>query len=288
MFMRVTSVVVLVASWVMVAVPSYGQIRPRPAAKSGSAEANQRISDYQGMLAAQDAEFKRDVATGLSLFGEDAKMKGKEYAGTLAQKNAPDFKIGDWGQIGNSLRVISKVSGTECLVLPDYKGSEVMLLRGLDMSKVTDGVQFILPRPVAIQETYTYVAVSQAKKTVLVLEADPAKVNKASEKARAAIEAEAKKKAEADAEKAKENAKKQADADAARKAKKEAAAKFEPDAKKELDDIKRSRYLPTVALKKLRALIEKYPDTDAAEEAQGIIDEKMNRSQPAKLPIRRR
>jgi hypothetical protein len=59
-----------------------------------------------------------------------------------------------------------------------------MLIRGLDTSKVTDGVDFVLPYPFVIQTTYSYTAVSGAQKTVLVLECKNAKVDEAIENAR--------------------------------------------------------------------------------------------------------
>jgi hypothetical protein len=59
----------------------------------------------------------------------------KEHAGTLGAIAPPDFKIGDSGYTGHIFKVISKVSDTECLVLPRYKGSQVMLIRGFDVAK---------------------------------------------------------------------------------------------------------------------------------------------------------
>lgn len=232
-------------------------------------------------LAAMKREGLECWERGINLFGTDPKRTDIAHRGTLSGKEPKDFQIGQWGMCSTIFKVVNKVNDKELLLIPrDVIGAEPVLLRGLDTSKVTDGAQFQIPRPVVIQETYSYVAVSQTKKTVLVFDADPAKVDKEFEKVKAA---ESKKNADKEAEIAKSKAKEEAD----RKAKKEAAAKFEPEAKKMMDDIKKSRYLPTVALKKLKELIEKYPDTDAAEEAQRIIDEKVNRSQP-KPPIRRR
>jgi uncharacterized cupin superfamily protein len=70
------------------------------------------------------------------------------------------------------------------------------------MSKVTDGATFILQHPVVIQETYTYKAVSGARKTILVLDVNKEKVGKEIAKLRAA--AEAKQAAELAAENAKQ------------------------------------------------------------------------------------
>ena len=100
----------------------------------------------------------------------------KEYHGTLCNKHAPDFQIGDWGCTDDVFQVIGKVSDNECLAVPKHPGSQVMLIRGLDMSKVTDGVQFILPSPVVIETTYSYQAVNGGRKTVLVLEFSESKL----------------------------------------------------------------------------------------------------------------
>ena len=45
-----------------------------------------------------------------------------------------------------------------------------MLVRGLDTSKATDDIEFILQHPVVIRRTYSYATVSRAQKTVLGLE----------------------------------------------------------------------------------------------------------------------
>jgi hypothetical protein len=54
--------------------------------------------------------------------------------------------------------------------MPLYRDAEPLVLRGFDVAKITDGVQFILQHPLVIRDTYTYTAVSGSKKTVLVLE----------------------------------------------------------------------------------------------------------------------
>ena len=148
-------------------------------------------------------EYRKALESGGFLFGADKRWTEGELPGTLATKNPPDFKIGDWGCTFAWFRVLNKVSNTECLVLPRYKigqfdgstgppskrllgvldNSEVMLIRGLDMSKVSDGVQFVLQYPVVIQGTYSYTAVSGARKTVLVLERNDSKLNEIAEAA---------------------------------------------------------------------------------------------------------
>jgi len=58
-----------------------------------------------------------------------------------------------------------------------------MLIRGFDMSKVTDGAQFVLQHPVVIQRTYSYTAASGSEKTVLVLERNESELTKLAEPA---------------------------------------------------------------------------------------------------------
>ncbi len=115
------------------------------------------------MQAAQE-KYKKRAETGRALFGSNDRCGYKTaLSGTLWAKNDPrDFKIGDWGCTSVAFRVVNKVGKTECLVLPLYKGAEVLLVRGLDMSKVTDGAEFILQQPVWIDSTYDYTAVSGA------------------------------------------------------------------------------------------------------------------------------
>ncbi len=101
--------------------------------------------------------------------------------GTLAGKSPLDFKIDDWGCTDCTFQAINKVSKTECIGrftgIAGRAESEVMLLRGFDMAKVTDGARFVLQYPVVIRTTYNYTTVADDKKTVLVLERDDAKIN---------------------------------------------------------------------------------------------------------------
>lgn len=187
------TVVLTMAVWALTAAASYGQVR---AVQRGSAaEAQLRAEHRQAMgdTAEQRAEREKALETGRSLFGVDERLTGPSRAdlvGTLVRKAPTDYGIGDWGYTGLSFQVLNKVSDTECLVLPKYKGAEVMLLRGFDMSKVTDGVEFILQHPTFIQETYTYPTVAGGRKTVLVLERNEQKVAEILAKARAKRDAE--------------------------------------------------------------------------------------------------
>ncbi len=168
----------VMAVWALTAAASYGQVR---AIRAGSAEHLQMLYDLEWRIAKEKEEHKKNLENGRSLFGADKRwidskadgydrLSQDELKGTLIHKSPRDFRIGDWGCTSHNFRIINKVSDTECLVLPRNKGSEVMLIRGLDTSKVTDGVEFILQHPVVIQDTYDYTAVSSSQKTVLVLE----------------------------------------------------------------------------------------------------------------------
>lgn len=186
------------AVWALTGAVSYGQPR---ALEKGSVEAARFLAEAQRRSEARKAAYDKDIKFGRSLFGADERWFDYDRfsvgysksmkVGTL--KNPTDFKVGDWGCTSTAFRVIGKVSDTECLVLPRWKGAEVMLIRRLDMSKVTDGAEFILQHPVVIQGTYSYAAVSGAEKTVLVLECNASNLDeliaKASEQAEAARKA---------------------------------------------------------------------------------------------------
>jgi len=207
------TILLTVVVWALTAAAGYGQGKIN-AAKVGSAEAASRIFEYQQSLRepspereAASREYRKALEFGRSLFGADKRWTEGELPGTLATKNPPDFKVGDWGCTSAWFRVLNKLSDTECLVLPRYKidqfdestvktlgppsrrlfgvldDSEVMLIRGLDMSKASDGVQFVLQYPVVIQGTYSYTAVSGSQKTVLVLERNDSKLNEIAEAA---------------------------------------------------------------------------------------------------------
>lgn len=177
--------------WVLAAAACCGQDIQQLQQNTAAALEQQRAAAKKRRAAALRQQ--ASLAAGRALFGADERWTGKkqsEVSGTLLGKTPPDFRIGDWGCTAVQFKTLSKVSNAECLVMPQVKNAEPSLLRGLDMSKVTDGVQFILQHPVVIQETYSYNAVSGARKTVLVLEVNESRLAEATAKIRAAAEAE--------------------------------------------------------------------------------------------------
>ncbi|MGD0653569.1 MAG: SHD1 domain-containing protein [Thermoguttaceae bacterium] len=170
--------------------------------------------EREKLIAEEQDKHQKDLKSGRDLFGIDKRWNTSEFVGTLLKKQPPDFKVGDWGCISGSFKVFDKVSKTECLVTIRYdvytepRNSKPMLLKGLDMSKVVDGVEFILQHPVAIQDTYTYSAVSGNNKTVLVLECNSAKLKE--------IDAELKAKDDAEQQAAIEQAKAKKEREAAK------------------------------------------------------------------------
>ncbi len=176
-------ILLAITVWTFTTAIVHGQI-------AGSAEARSNIQKYLQRMAEMQAKFRKNLESGRSLFGADKRWTTGEgeLAGTLAGKHPSDFKVGDWGCTLRTFQILNNVSKSECLVLPMGKGTEVMLIRGLDMSKATDGVQFILQHPVAIQETYSYTTVGGSQKTVLVLDCSKDKIDKLLESARKAAE----------------------------------------------------------------------------------------------------
>ena len=85
-------------------------------------------------------------------------------------KAPSDFAIGDWGCTSITLHLVSKISESAILVTTTEDAPRVMLVRGIDTSKATDDIEFILQHPVVIEQTYSYTAVSGAQKTVLILD----------------------------------------------------------------------------------------------------------------------
>jgi hypothetical protein len=235
-----------VTVWALTVAASYGQyVNPR-SMPAGSAEAAKAMQDFSnvtgtvypyGMNERQYAEYKRRQAiyqkgfvTGASLFGVDKRWSGEDgkWAGTLLEKEPSDLTVGDWGCTAVLFRVIGKVGSTELLATSVYSSyltrrpePRVVLIRGLDTSKVTDGVQFILQHPVVIQGTYSYTAVSGGRDTVLVLERNESKLNEvAAATLKAAEAAQAQKDQQA---KAKQKAAEAARAEKQRQAEKLAA-----------------------------------------------------------------
>jgi hypothetical protein len=176
------TIALTMVAWLMVAVVCYGQ----DSAMWNTMQALERQKS-------QAETYERCLEAGRALFGADerwTKTKKGAFAGTLLGKEPPDFQIGDWGCTTAQFKVLNKISNTECLVLARTENPAAMLLRGLDMSKVTDGAQFVLQHPVVIQATYSYTAVSGSKKTVVVLAANDTKLAEVTAKIRAAAEAE--------------------------------------------------------------------------------------------------
>ncbi len=170
------------------------QIRGKAA---GSADANQSISDYFERNRGPDqdpveaarlkAESRKHLESGRNLIGVDERLTRKlaeqqrqEFSGSLYGKRPTDFEIGDWGCIAVEFQTIQVVSSNECLLLPKFTAANLILLRGPDTSKVTDGVVFVLQHPVVICETFKYKTTSGTQKTVLVL--DTSKFNELLEK----------------------------------------------------------------------------------------------------------
>jgi len=202
--------------WVLGAAVGYGQIR---AIEWGSPDHYERIIEDRQQLvdakraaeekaAKRRAEKKKCLDSGRSLFGVDERWTEQRggVGGTLVGKPPSGFKIGDWGCTSAQFRILDKVSSTEFLVLPKDTEAEPMLVRGLDTSKVTDGVEFILQHPVFIRETYSYPTVAGGQKTVFVLERNEEELAKKA--AGIAAAAEAKRKAAEAKRKAAEAAKK--------------------------------------------------------------------------------
>lgn len=161
---------------------SYGQGR---AVMKDSPEAGEWMR--QAWLDAQLAASKRTkrMESGRFLFGVDERWtavfdsKGKDdFAGTLFNKDLPDFRVGDWGCSDASYTVLQKLGDDSLLASTRAPFNDVVLLRGLDCSKVTDGVEFILQRPVFITGTHTYAAITGASRTVLLIECSPDRVSK--------------------------------------------------------------------------------------------------------------
>lgn len=161
---------------------SFGQGR---AVMKDSPEAGQLMRG--AWLDAQMSAWKRTkrIESGRFLFGVDERWtaafdsKGKsESAGTLFNKDMPDFRVGDWGCSDDSYTVLQKLGDDSLLASTRAPVNDVVLLRGLDCSKVTDGVEFILQHPVFITGTHTYTATAGASRTVLLMECSTDRVSK--------------------------------------------------------------------------------------------------------------
>jgi hypothetical protein len=158
--------------------PSYCQPPPplRPAVKAGSAEDLRQRQEQIDMMRQLEAESKKARESGEQLFGSDKRWTERKAEGTMQHSILINYKTGDWGNTSDIFTVVSKVNDSECLIRTRQReGSHTLLLRGFDMSKVTDGVQFVLQHPIVIQGTYSYTEAG-TKKTVLVMERDERKL----------------------------------------------------------------------------------------------------------------
>ncbi len=120
------------------------------------------------------------VKAGEGFFGKDKLLTAKtekQFRGTLAAKKPPAFMIGDWGYTKQIFEVLDVISDNELLVLPIYKDSNAMLVRGLPTKKVTTGSEFIMQYPVKIEETYSYTTINETRETVLILLVTPVTEN---------------------------------------------------------------------------------------------------------------
>jgi formylglycine-generating enzyme required for sulfatase activity len=210
-----TTALTMVA-WLMMAVACYGQASDEELI-GNTMDFSDRVKRQEQELAKEQAakkvEHDRAVAVGRSLFGadkrwmEDRSISDSWSTGTVFGKSPLAYTVGDWGYTELEFRVIGR-AGKDCLVLPNVPGAQVMLLRGLDMSKVTDGVTFVLQHPFVIPETYSYRTVTGGQKTVLVMEVNEEKL--AVELAKVGADIETQKAAKMAAEKAKQDAEKAA------------------------------------------------------------------------------
>ncbi len=175
------TILLIMSFWALTATWSYGQVKP---AEAEPATYRQRVLDMRVRQAVTEQARGKAVESGRRLFGADERWSEAVdhiFAGSFFIPTK--FKIGDWGCSKHVFKVLGKVSDNECLVLPTYKEADVMLLRGFDMSKVTDGVEFILQYLVIIQDTHSYTTAAGAKKTVLVLERNDKKFHEMAEAA---------------------------------------------------------------------------------------------------------
>jgi len=127
------------------------------------------------------------MRTGKDLFGVDKRWAGAienlgkgRSSGALPVQFPSLARVGDWGFFAKiSFTVIQKTGTKSLLVYIGDKKDDVLLLHGLDCSKVVDGDRFILQLPFVVPRTYTYTTVSGAAKTVILVECDQQAVAKA-------------------------------------------------------------------------------------------------------------
>jgi len=179
-------------AWAVLAASCYAQ--PIEAIEANSPRAHQFMDDLREKRKASDAEYKKETQLGIDLFGASETWTQARVTslapsiktitvGTVGEgrKRFPrDFQVGDWGISRWRFTAVQKTASGGLLVYagPSDHKPVFLLLQGLDLSKVTDDVRFYLARPVVITQTYSYMAVDGAMKTVLLLECDEAKISK--------------------------------------------------------------------------------------------------------------
>lgn len=142
----------------------------------------QYVSDRNAdRLEWQEREAKRYKA-GKEMFGTSPRYLDPSYHGPLKNKNPGAYALGDWGVPSEAaFRTLEQVSEQEYLVVATELNGRgefsVFLLRGIDVSKAQDDRDFELAYPVLIDETYQYSTITGANKTILVLDAEPNKVD---------------------------------------------------------------------------------------------------------------
>ena len=166
-------------------------------AQSDSQKLRRYVNDRDEQIARQRdkankeaAEARKLLETGGNLFGVDKRWNENDYGGTLVGKQLADFKLGDWGRTTVQFRILNKVSKNEFLAITKSNDARVVLVRGLDTSKVIDDAEFILPYVIVIPGTYEYVTATGSRSTVLVLERNESKVDEIVAKERERRDAE--------------------------------------------------------------------------------------------------
>jgi hypothetical protein len=184
----------------------------RPAMRADSPEFRELSRLQSERMTEHEAEHKKQVQLGIDLFGASKmwteasvtslgwirfggglsgekrdrspktkamESRGVTYFGTLGKKPR-DYQVGDWGIPLSPFTTVQKTASNALLVQAGINRHDdvVLLLHGLDVTKVTDDIVFWLPRAVVITKTESYITVNGTTKTVLVLECDEKKVSK--------------------------------------------------------------------------------------------------------------
>lgn len=130
-------------------------------------------------LAGQSADLGVDpmineLAAGERLFGSREEYSQTGWRGELADTPPKSWTLGMWGSPMNAFTTVERLSDTEYLLEAEQRrGGVLVVLTGVDLSKVTDGVRFCLQHPVVINRTYDHSAFEGDKPTkLLVLDAN--------------------------------------------------------------------------------------------------------------------